>query len=112
MVEVFNSRLAFPGFNELAERFAQRYRIPAAAGSDSHVLPGIGTALCGIDDFDGPAGLVAALAESRIVRRPRSLIYLQSLKFIQTSLGGSARTAGQEDSPAQRADNEDPPPFA
>jgi glycosyltransferase involved in cell wall biosynthesis len=112
VVEVFNSRLAFPGFNELAERFAQRYRIPAAAGSDSHVLPGIGTALCGIDDFDGPAGLVAALAESRIVRRPRSLIYLQSLKFIQTSLGGSARTPGQEDSPAQRADNEDPPPIA
>ena len=111
VVEVFNSRLAFPGFNELAERFAQRYRIPAAAGSDSHVLPGIGTALCGIDDFEGPAGLVAALAESRIVRRPRSLIYLQSLKFIQTSLGGSARTPGQEDSPAQRADNEDPPPF-
>jgi hypothetical protein len=111
VVEVFNSRLAFPGFNELAERFAQRYRIPAAAGSDSHVLPGIGTALCGIDDFDGPAGLVAALAESRIVRRPRSLIYLQSLKFIQTSLGGSARAQGQDVPPAQRADNEDPPPF-
>ena len=32
VLEVFNSRLAFPGFNELAERFAQRYRIPAAAG--------------------------------------------------------------------------------
>ena len=111
VVEVFNSRLAFPGFNELAERFAQRYRIPAAAGSDSHVLPGIGTALCGIDDFEGPAGLVAALAESRIVRRPRSRIYLQSLKLIQTSLGGSARMPGQEDHPAQRADNEDPPPF-
>jgi len=111
VVEVFNSRLAFPGFNELAERFAQRYRIPAAAGSDSHVLPGIGTALCGIDDFEGPAELVAALAESRIVRRPRSLIYLQSLKFIQTSLGGSARASGQEDPPAQRADNEEPPPI-
>ncbi len=111
VVEVFNSRLAFPGFNELAERFAQRYRIPAAAGSDSHVLPGIGTALCGIDDFDGPAELLAGLAESRIVRRPRSLIYLQSLKFIQTSLGGSGRTPGQEDTPAQRTDNEDPPPF-
>ncbi len=88
VLEVFNSRLAFPGFNELAERFAQRYRIPAAAGSDSHVLPGIGTAMCGIDDFTGPGDFVAALAESRIVRRPRSLIYLQSLKFIQTTMGG------------------------
>jgi predicted metal-dependent phosphoesterase TrpH len=100
VLEVFNSRLAFPGFNELAERFAQRYRIPAAAGSDSHVLPGIGTALCGIDDFSGPGDFVAALAESRIVRRPRSLIYLQSLKFIQTTIGGPDRGAGQEDSPA------------
>ena len=100
VVEVFNSRLAFPGFNELAERFAQRYRIPAAAGSDAHVLPGIGTALCGIDDFNGPGDFVEALAESRIVRRPRSLIYLQSLKFIQTSLTPSGRTSGQDDTPA------------
>jgi len=100
VVEVFNSRLAFPGFNESAERFAQRYRIPAAAGSDAHVLPGIGTALCGVDDFTGPGDLVEALAESRIVRRPRSLIYLQSLKFIQTSLAPPGRTPGQEDGPA------------
>ena len=100
VMEVFNSRLAFPGFNELAERFAQRYRIPAAAGSDAHVLPGIGTALCGIDDFTGPADFVEALAESRIVRRPRSLIYLQSLKFIQTSLSPTGKSGGQEDGPA------------
>ena len=97
--EVFNSRLAFPGFNELAAKFAQRYRIPAAAGSDSHVLPGIGTALCGIDDFRGPGDFVAALAESRIVRHPRSLLYLQSLKFIQTNITGG-RAAGQGEPPA------------
>ena len=100
VVEVFNARLAFPGFNELAERFAQRYRIPAAAGSDSHVLPGIGTTLCGIDEFGGPGDFVAALAESRIVRRPRSLIYLQSLKFIQTAITGAGKDAWQDDSPA------------
>ncbi len=100
VVEVFNSRLAFPGFNELAERFSQRYRIPGAGGSDSHVLPGIGTTLCGIEDFEGPDDFVQALAECRIVRRPRSLIYLQSLKLIQTTIGGSAREAGQDDPPA------------
>ena len=100
VLEVFNSRLAFPGFNELAEQFAQRYRIPAAAGSDSHVLPGIGTAMCGIDDFTGPGDFVAALAESRIVRRPRSRIYLQSLKIIQTTMGGSSKAGGQDESPA------------
>ena len=40
------------------------------------------------DDFTGPDDFVAALAESRIVRRPRSLIYLQSLKLLQTTMGG------------------------
>ncbi len=100
VVEVFNSRLAFPGFNEQAERFAQRYRVPAAAGSDAHVLPGIGTTLCGMDDFTGPDDFIAALAESRIVRRPRSLIYLQSLKLLQTTMGGGAKDDGQVDSPA------------
>lgn len=100
VLEVFNSRLAFPSFNELAERFAQRYRIPAAAGSDSHVLPGIGTSLCGIDDFRDAGDFVAALAESRIVRRPRNLIYLQSLKLLQTGLGIAARDDGQGESPA------------
>lgn len=91
VLEVFNSRLAFPVFNDLAEQFAIRYRIPAAAGSDAHVLPGIGTALCGMADFQGAHDFVPALAESRIVRRPRSLLYLQSLKLLQTTLAGSAR---------------------
>ena len=93
VLEVFNSRLAFPGFNEQAERFARRYRIPAAAGSDAHVLASLGTALTGIDDFTGAPDFVAALAESRIVRRPRSYLYLQSLKLVQTGLDGqSARS--------------------
>ena len=64
------------------------------------MLPGIGTTLCGIDEFGGPGDFVAALAESRIVRRPRSLIYLQSLKLIQTAIGGPSRGAGQDDPPA------------
>ena len=91
VLEVFNSRLAFPGFNEQAERFARRYRIPAAAGSDAHVLASLGTALTGMDDFTGPDDFVEALAESRIVRRPKSYLYLQSLKFVQTNLEGQAR---------------------
>ena len=86
VMEVFNSRIAFPGFNVQAERFALRYGIPAAAGSDSHVLPGLGTAITGMDEFSGPHDFVAALADSRIIRRRKSLIYLQSLKFIQTNL--------------------------
>jgi hypothetical protein len=91
VIEVFNSRIAFPAFNEQAERFSQRYLIPAAAGSDSHVLPGLGTALTGMDEFSGPDDFVAALADSRIVRRPKSLLYLQSLKFLQNKVDTRGR---------------------
>jgi hypothetical protein len=88
VMEVFNARLAFPSFNERAELFAQRYRIPAAAGSDAHVLPGLGTALTGMADFRGPEDFAAALADSRIVRRRKSVLYLTSLKFMQTTITG------------------------
>jgi hypothetical protein len=91
VLEVFNSRIAFPAFNERAERFAARYRIASAGGSDAHVLPGIGTALTGMAEFEGPADFVAALADSHIVRRRKSLIYLHSLKFLQTSFDGQSR---------------------
>ena len=92
VMEIFNARVALQSFNERAERFAVRYRLAAAAGSDSHVLPGIGTAMTGMGEFSGPDDFVAALADSHIVRRPRSLLYLHSLKFVQTSLDGRTRT--------------------
>jgi glycosyltransferase involved in cell wall biosynthesis len=95
VVEVFNSRIAYPGFNDTALRFSQRYRLPGAAGSDAHVLPGIGTALTGIGSFTGARDFVAALGASHIIRRPRSLLYLQSLKLLQTSLEGSGRALPQ-----------------
>jgi glycosyltransferase involved in cell wall biosynthesis/predicted metal-dependent phosphoesterase TrpH len=91
VIEVFNSRIAFPAFNEQAERFAQRYQIPAAAGSDAHVLPGLGTALTGMDEFSGRDDFVAALVDSRIVRRPKCLLYLQSLKFLQNKVDARSR---------------------
>ena len=91
VMEVFNARLAFPSFNEQAERFARRYRILQAAGSDAHVLTSLGTAMTGMDEFTGPDDFLAALAESRIVRRPKSYLYLQSLKLVQTSLDLPAR---------------------
>ena len=83
VIEVFNSRIAYPGFNEKAVRFSERHRVPAAAGSDAHVLPGLGTALTGMGEFTGPDDFVEALSGSHIIRRPRSLLYLQSLKLLQ-----------------------------
>jgi len=84
VIEVFNSRIAYPGFNERAVRFAERHRVPAAAGSDAHVLAGLGTALTGMGEFTGPDDFVEALSGSHIIRRPKSLLYLQSLKLLQT----------------------------
>ncbi len=107
VLEVFNSRLALPGFNEQAERFARRYRIPAAAGSDAHVLASLGTALTGMDDFTGPVDFVAALAESRIVRRPKNYLYLQSLKLVQTSLESQSPRA-RKGNGGERKDAADP----
>jgi predicted metal-dependent phosphoesterase TrpH len=101
VVEVFNSRLAFPAFNERAELFAQRYRIPAAAGSDAHVLPGLGTAMTAMAPFEGRHDFLDALADGRIIRRPKSYLYLTGLKFIQTSFDGAAR---QRESVAPLAD--------
>ena len=102
VIEVFNSRIAYPGFNEKAVRFAERHRVPAAAGSDAHVLPGLGTALTGMGEFTGPDDFVEALSGSHIIRRPRSLLYLQSLKLLQAaprkrrrSADGAAWSAGR-----------------
>ena len=38
--EIFNPRVAIPSFNEEAARFAAKYRLTPAAGSDAHVAAG------------------------------------------------------------------------
>jgi predicted metal-dependent phosphoesterase TrpH/glycosyltransferase involved in cell wall biosynthesis len=82
--EVYNSRLLFDAFNDDALRFAAKYNLIQAAGSDSHVLPGIGTALNQIPAFDGPEEFLLAMRQNQIVRRPKSLLYLQGLKWVQS----------------------------
>ena len=41
--EVYNARLLFEAYNDEAMRFARKYNLTAGAGSDAHVLPGVGT---------------------------------------------------------------------
>jgi predicted metal-dependent phosphoesterase TrpH len=81
--EVYNARLLFDSFNADALRFATKYNLVQAAGSDAHVLPGIGTALNRIPAFDGPEEFMVAMRHNVIERRPKSLLYLQSLKWMQ-----------------------------
>ncbi|HEX2589151.1 MAG TPA: glycosyltransferase [Gaiellales bacterium] len=81
--EVYNSRLLFDSFNDDALRFATKYNLVQSAGSDAHVLPGIGTAINRIPAFDGPEEFLVAMRHNEIVRRPKNLLYLQGLKWVQ-----------------------------
>jgi hypothetical protein len=65
-------------------RFAAKYNLIQAAGSDAHVLPGIGTALNQIPAFEGPEEFLLPMRQNQIVRRPKSLLYLQGLKWVQS----------------------------
>jgi predicted metal-dependent phosphoesterase TrpH/glycosyltransferase involved in cell wall biosynthesis len=83
-IEVFNPRVAFSAFNEEAARFAEKYRIVAGAGSDSHVAAGLGSVKIRMRAFDGPEEFLESLRDADIVRKRQSLLYVQALKFIQT----------------------------
>jgi hypothetical protein len=99
IIEVFNPRVAFSAFNEEAERFAAKYRIVPGAGSDSHVAQGLGSVMIRVHDFDGPEEFLEAMRDADIVRKHKNLIYVQALKFLQTT--GRQRPA-RSAAPARR----------
>jgi hypothetical protein len=80
--EVYNARLLRDSFNDEALRFARKYRLLQGAGSDAHVLQGVGTGAVRMRLFDGPEEFLLSLRSAEIVRRPKSLAYLQSLKWV------------------------------
>ncbi len=82
VLEVYNARLLFEGYNDEAERFARKYSLPAGAGSDAHVLQGVGTGALRMRSFDGPEEFLLSLRTAEVLRRPKSLAYLQSLKWV------------------------------
>jgi predicted metal-dependent phosphoesterase TrpH len=95
-IEVFNPRVAISAFNDEAARFAAKYRIPAGAGSDSHVAQGLGSVRIQMHNFDGPQEFLQSLRDARILTRPSSLLYVQALKFLQTrATPRSARRASK-----------------
>jgi len=95
-IEIFNPRVAIGAFNEEAERFAAKYRIPAGAGSDSHVAQGLGSVRIRMRDFEGPGEFLQSLRDAEITTRPSSLLYVQALKFLQTrATPRSARRASK-----------------
>jgi predicted metal-dependent phosphoesterase TrpH len=96
-IEVYNPRVAIGSFNEEAERFAAKYRILAGAGSDSHVAQGLGSVRVRMRDFDGPEEFLESLRDAEIHTKPSSLLYVQALKFLETTaIPPAARRARRE----------------
>jgi predicted metal-dependent phosphoesterase TrpH/glycosyltransferase involved in cell wall biosynthesis len=82
VLEVYNARLLRESFNDEALRFARKYRLLQGAGSDAHVLQGVGTGALRMRRFDGPEEFLLSLRTAEVLRRPKSLAYLQSLKWM------------------------------
>jgi predicted metal-dependent phosphoesterase TrpH len=80
--EVYNARLLFDAYNDEALRFARKYNLTAGAGSDAHVLQGVGTGALRMRAFHDRDEFLVSLRTAQILRRPRSLVYLQSLKWM------------------------------
>jgi predicted metal-dependent phosphoesterase TrpH len=81
VLEVYNARLMFEAYNDEALRFQRKYGLLAGAGSDAHVLQGVGTGALRMRRFDGPEEFLLSLRTAEVLRRPKSLAYLQSLKW-------------------------------
>jgi predicted metal-dependent phosphoesterase TrpH len=81
VLEVHNARLLFEAYNDEALRFARKYGLTMGAGSDAHVLQGVGTGVMRMRAFEGRDEFLLSLRTAQVQRRPRSLLYLQSLKW-------------------------------
>ena len=79
--EVYNARLLRESFNDEALRFARKYNLTMGAGSDAHVLLGVGTGAVRMRAFTGPEEFLVSLQGAEILRRPKSLLAQQALKW-------------------------------
>jgi predicted metal-dependent phosphoesterase TrpH len=79
--EVYNARLLFEQYNDEAVRFARKYNLTRGAGSDAHVLQGLGTGGVRMRAFRDAEEFMVSLRTAEVLRRPRSLAYLQALKW-------------------------------
>ena len=80
--EVYNARILREGHNDEALRFARKYNLIQGAGSDAHVLQGVGTGVVRMRAFRDPEEFLISLRSAEVLRRPKSLAYLQSLKWM------------------------------
>ena len=79
--EVYNARLIRESFNDEALRFARKYDLTMGAGSDAHVLLGVGAGAVKMRAFNGPEEFLVSMRGAEILRRPKSLIVQQVQKW-------------------------------
>ncbi len=79
--EVYNARLLRESFNDEALRFARKYDLTMGAGSDAHVLLGVGAGAVRMRAFHGPEEFLVSLRGAEILRRPKSLLAQQVRKW-------------------------------
>jgi predicted metal-dependent phosphoesterase TrpH len=92
--EVYNARLLFETYNDEALRFARKYNLTMGAGSDAHVLPGVGTGAMSMRAFRNAEEFMISLHSAQVLRRPKSLAYLQSLKWMAQGASALAAALG------------------
>jgi predicted metal-dependent phosphoesterase TrpH/glycosyltransferase involved in cell wall biosynthesis len=80
--EVYNARLLFEAYNDEALRYARKYNLTMGAGSDAHVLQGVATGGLRMRAFADRDEFLLSLRTAEVLRRPKSLAYLQSLKWM------------------------------
>jgi predicted metal-dependent phosphoesterase TrpH/glycosyltransferase involved in cell wall biosynthesis len=102
-IEIYNPRVAIGSFNEEAARFAAKYRLTPAAGSDSHVAQGLGSVRIRMHDFDGPEEFRESLRSAEIITKPKSLLYVQALKFLETKATPPAARRARRERRVRRA---------
>src|SRR5581483_6880230 len=68
--EVYNARLLFEAYNDEALRFAKKYNLTMGAGSDAHVLQGVGTGAMRMRAFRDPEEFLLSLRTAQVLRRP------------------------------------------
>jgi predicted metal-dependent phosphoesterase TrpH len=66
-LEVFNAKTSLASLNRKAAALADERDLPGGAGSDAHVPEGFGAAYLEMPDFDGPASMLDAMRQARVV---------------------------------------------
>lgn len=75
IVEVFNSRNAFPWSNRKASKFAAEKGIFPGAGSDAHTRYEVGRTYVVIEPFDSAADFLSKLAKAEIRGRKTPVVF-------------------------------------